>query len=127
MASEPDIAVSADAAAQASLNILITRSLLLPLINSQADADSAFVVARGRAFNLVQSVSARLSDLASLFANLLEMPSRPVTETWEPGINLAAAPVPTLRRKRRDSVWLSCATRYAAMACRKIMNARHDA
>src|ERR1700730_16800998 len=41
--SGPDIADSADAAAHAPFNLLITRSLLLLSINSQADADSSLL------------------------------------------------------------------------------------
>jgi hypothetical protein len=42
---------------------------------------AAFVVARSRAFNLVQSTPARLRDLAKLGAILREIGSWPVTET----------------------------------------------
>jgi hypothetical protein len=45
---------------------------------------AAFVVARSRAFNLVQSAPARLLDLAKLCAILREIGSRPVTEKCAP-------------------------------------------
>jgi hypothetical protein len=52
----------------------------------------AFVVARGRAFNLVQGTAARLRDLAMLLAILREIGSPPDTEAF--------APVPTSRLGR---------------------------
>src|SRR5580704_11679347 len=55
-----DIASSADTAPQAPFNLLITRSLLLPSKQQPGGCGPVFVVARGRAFNVVQGTPAPL-------------------------------------------------------------------